>query len=121
MKESQVSRRLRKIMHGLFVVAALAVIVVLLPALLPIALACDAWEMRRLARSKCPRCGTTIGMSEIHRAKREAHTSARATIDKILAQGGIPRVVAVWKVMCPGCAREFSYRTDARQRGLVST
>ena len=108
-------------MHGMYVVAALAVIIVLLPALLPIALACDAWEMRRLARSKCPRCGTTIGMSEIHRAKREAHTSARATIDKILAQGGIPRVVAVWKVMCPGCAREFSYRTDARQRGLVST
>ena len=108
-------------MHGLFVVAGLAVIVVLLPALLPIALACDAWEMRKLARTKCPNCGRTIGMAEIRRAKREAVASARAAIDKILAQGGIPRVVAVWKVVCPGCAREFSYRTDAPQRGLVST
>ena len=114
-------RRSRKIMHGTYVVAALAVIVVMLPALLPIALACDAWEMRRLARTKCPKCGTTIGMSEVHRAKREARTSAGATIDKILAQGSIPRVVAVWKVVCPRCAREYSYRTDAPQRGLVST
>ena len=108
-------------MHGMYVVAGLAVIVVLLPALLPIALACDAWEMHRLARTKCPKCGTTIRMSEVHRAKREARASASVVINKILAQGGIPRVVAVWKVVCPGCAREFSYRTDAPQQGLVST
>ncbi len=113
-------RRSRKIMHGLLVVAGLAVIIVLLPVLLPIALARDAWEMRKLARTKCSNCGTTIGMSEIRRAKHEAGANARATIDKILAQGDIPRVVAVWNVVCPGCGREFSYRSDAPQRGLAS-
>jgi hypothetical protein len=70
--ESWLGRHLRMIALGVLVAALLPAVILLLPILLPALVAADAWETRRLARTRCAACGATVGRAEIQRAKLEA-------------------------------------------------
>jgi hypothetical protein len=121
MKSPGLKRRIGKIAFDAGAVLLLAMGVFLLPILLPAIAVSEAWEIRKLARTRCVRCGNRIGITEIRRAKQDGIAQAWAAI------GGVPslwrrrRVVAVWNVTCPTCGHEYTYRSDAdRRHGLVS-
>jgi hypothetical protein len=87
LRRKLVRRRLQSITFGILIVALLPVLVVLLPILLPVALAADALEMRRLARTRCAACGSPIGLEQIRRAKVAARAKARSIASALYAGG----------------------------------
>lgn len=98
---------------GLMVVVLLAALILLVPILLPAALAAEAVTLRRLARTRCVACGSAIGLAEIRRARLEAHATGRGIVDAALALGLKPRVVVPWDVRCPTCGQAHDYRSNA--------
>jgi hypothetical protein len=113
-------RRLRSIAFGILIVALLPVFVVLLPVLLPAALAADALEMRRLARTRCVACGSPIGLQELRRAKAAAQAKAISIANAHYTGGTIPRVVVDWEATCPACGRAYLVPQSANRRALVA-
>ena len=97
----------------ILLIAGLPLFVLLLPVLLPIALAGDAVSERRLARTRCGACGREIGLAEIRRAKREAAAQSSRTVQGMIARGLRPRMVAIWRIRCPGCGADYRYRSDS--------
>jgi ribosomal protein S27AE len=113
-------RRLRSIAFGVLCVTLAPVVILLLPILLPIALAVDARTMRRLASTRCTRCGSPVGLAELRRARAEAGTKAGAIVAAILASGSTPRVAIDWEVTCPKCGQAYVYpEYNARQPALL--
>lgn len=85
--------------------------VVLLPVLLPIAVAADALSERRLGRTKCANCGHVIGRAEIRRAKRQAGAEAHDRSATLIWRGLRPRIVTIWRIKCPTCGTGYQYRS----------
>ena len=113
-------RRLESIAFGLLLVTLAPVIILLVPILLPVALAVDARTMRRLALTRCIRCGSPIGLAELRRAREEAAAKAGAIAAAILASGFKPRVAIDWEVTCPTCGQAYAYPAhNARQPELL--
>lgn len=86
---------------------------VLLPVILPIAVAGDALSERRLGRTKCTNCGHVIGRAEIRRAKRQAGAEAHDQSATLIWRGLRPRIVTIWRIKCPTCGTGYQYRSDA--------
>jgi hypothetical protein len=113
-------RRPQSIAFGLLFMTLAPVVILLLPILLPVALAVDARTMRRLASTRCIRCGLPIGLPELRRAREEAGTKAGAIVAAILASGSTPRVAIDWEVTCPTCGQAYVYpQYNARQPSLL--
>jgi hypothetical protein len=102
-------RRLQSAGFGVLLFALVPVLVLLLPVLLPAALAHDVWSMRRLARTRCVGCGTPIGLEELRRARDEASARAGAIAASMWAGGVIRRVVVDWEVKCRSCGQAYRY------------
>lgn len=103
------------------IVALMAVMVLLLPILLPAAAVSEAWNQRGLARTRCKSCGHTIGLEAIRRAEQEARARGAATISAALAALKRPRIVVMREVTCPTCGHQYIYGADtASRRVLVS-
>jgi hypothetical protein len=115
-----VRSRFQSIAVGILVVALVPVFVVLLPILLPAALAADALELRRLARTRCVACGSPIGLAEIRRGRAAARDKAAAIVSAYGTGGTIPRVVVDWDVVCPACGQAYLVPQSARRRALVA-
>jgi hypothetical protein len=90
--------------------------ILLLPVLMPLAVVADAWELRRLARTRCIACGRPIGLAEMHRARDAARAKAAAIVASTLARGFKPRVVVDWEVRCPSCGLAYICPHDMRPR-----
>jgi hypothetical protein len=113
-------RRLQGIAFGVLLVTLAPAVILLLPILLPVALAADARTMRRLAMTKCIRCGSRIGLAELRRARQQAGRRAGAIVAAILASGSKPRVAIDWEVTCPTCGQAYVYpQYNARQPSLL--
>jgi hypothetical protein len=111
-------RRLQSIAFGMLLVTLAPVVILLLPILLPVALAVDARTIRRLATTKCIR-GAPMGLAELRRARQQAGARAGATVAAILASGSKPRVAIDWEVTCPTCGQAYVYpQYNARQPSL---
>lgn len=93
-------------------VVGIPILVILLPVMLPIALARDALSERRLGRTRCANCNTVIGDAEVRRAKQAAGEEARNRIAGLISRGLIPRVVTIWRITCPACGAAYQYRHD---------
>jgi hypothetical protein len=113
-------RRLESTAFGILAVLVLPALVVLLPVLVPAALATEALTVRRLARTRCVACGTIIGLAAIHLARQAAGEKARGIVQAAMALGLRPRVVVHWKVRCPTCGQAYECRTDVRRPQLVA-
>ena len=95
-------------------------IVLLLPVLIPAIALSEAWEARRLSRTRCVTCRNPIGLAEIERAKREGIAKAWSGKSGMPTRWRPRRVVAVWQVICPTCGQTYTYGPD-RAPGLVPT
>jgi hypothetical protein len=115
----RLKRHLGSFTLAVLTVPLLAALVLLLPILLPAALAAEALTVRRLARTRCAGCGSAIGLAEIGRAKLEARAKARGIVGATLALGRRPRVAVPWEVRCSACGQAYDYRPDAAP-GLVA-
>jgi hypothetical protein len=94
-------------------VAAMSVaIILLLPILIPALAISEAWEARRLARTRCVNCHNPIGLEEIRRAKREGIAKAWAGVGTTSTVWRPRRIVAVWQVTCPACGQTYTYGPD---------
>lgn len=113
-------RRIGRIAFDAGAMLLFAAGVLLLPVLLPAIAVSEAWEMRKLARTRCTRCGNRIGITEIRRARQDGIAQAWAAIGAVPALWRRRRVVAVWNVICPTCGHEYTYSFHARRQGLMS-
>jgi hypothetical protein len=95
-------------------------LVLLLPILIPAIAISEAWETRRLARSRCVTCHNRIGLAEIRRAKRDGIAKAWAAVGTTPAIWHRRRIVVVWQVICPTCGHAYVYGPD-KALGLAST
>jgi hypothetical protein len=116
----RLQRRLGRIAFGMLVVLLLPALLLLLPILLPTALAAEALTVRRLARTKCVACGTVVGLAAVRRARLEARERGRGIVDAALGLGLIPRVAVPWEVRCPTCGQAYECRPDTRRPALVA-
>ncbi len=101
---------------SMLVAVLVSAVILLLPILLPVLAAADAWETRRLARTRCIACGTAIGRAEIQRAQIDARAKGRGIVDSMLALGLRPRIVITWDVTCTACGQVYEYRPGGAQR-----
>jgi hypothetical protein len=115
----QLRRRLKNIAFGALIAVLLPAIVFLLPIILPVAFAADAWEIRRLARTRCIVCGKPVGLSEVRRASEAARAKGMAMARALMRSHRIPRVVVDWEVSCPTCGQAYVCPQSGRRRELV--
>ena len=118
MRASRLNHQLGKIALAATAIVLPVAMVLLLPVLIPVIAIGEAWEMRRLARTRCVNCHHRIGMEEIRRAKRDGIAKAWAAVGTTPAIWRRPRIVAVWQVICPVCRQAHVYGPD-RNLGLV--
>ena len=106
------------IWNGVQVALYVAIMVPLMPVLLPLA----GWSVtrtdRRLARTACISCGQPIGAEEINRAREEALRAAWAGYDP--ASGVRRRIAPVWNIVCRTCGHRYQYRSGEPRATLVS-
>ena len=118
MRMSRLKHRIGKIALAAGAVALSVAMILLLPLLIPAIAIGEAWEVRRLARTRCVTCGHRIGLEEIRRAKRDGIAKAWAAIGEVPAIWRWRRIVVVWQVICPTCRQPYVYGPD-RALGLV--
>ncbi len=78
-------------------------------------------QRQRLARTPCPACGIPFGRAEVDRARAACHESTRETVRQIIARGGRPRIVAIWRSRCPACGAQFTFAPSTDHLRPVDT
>jgi hypothetical protein len=109
------------IVFSALMLALMLGVLLTLPVWLPFVKLSERKRLRRLARTKCARCGQEIGLPEIERAEREANAEAESRIAEIMSRGARPRVVVIRRVICPHCGASYVYGGGGRGDLRAST